>query len=823
MTTELKRFEGAYATMTVAVYEPLILQWWSGLGIWMLADAAVQRAYSLKATSRTAMTSHKILKREPLPANLSRHLEEEGFGRPPAGREIRSLRRDMRATERAFPLSSRFPSLDFGENAVWVGGGMDVFGPAEGPGKGILDRAPAIPVLTGVGAKPTRGDFDVIGTRDRLVKNILDDLKDRSQPIPGKELKALILEAAEARLADFGYKAGTLLLPTVDIEYHEALSPIGVAHFYRQLYFYLDEGVGPLEQAFTIAPAETLEVVYETIRRQIHEEVTEVGSETVSETAVETKNLDEVSDKVSSMIQRDTSAAMSTNATFGASGSIGVWQASASASIGANASLASSTQRSTELASRRLKETTKRASERITKTFRLRVRDVQDITTTNLTRRIIKNDSANPVSYGLRRVFNRVKVKVQDLGPALVWQLYLRNPGAGLARSRFVHFIEAQPVSTPAAPPAIRPRPTGGTDTGTTSSALAWDDTRQTYYVTIVVRTGSDRRITALSIDSISDLEGGGKEDWAPSAKNDVQWDQSWDAGTNTFTVKVGILEGDAASVSVNYTYVYEPGDSVIAAWEAEKAAAEQQFRQAEAEAREKALREQFERDKALITEKSKIRPRPANDLRREERYEIMNRLVSHLMARGAAAQTPSPLEIEYFHRYFDLEAMFVYTHPSWWRPRYSPVTTGLGRPAYEITAESEPAPMGSSLGWILQLDGDTRRNEFINSPWVRVCLPIRTAREREALAWLAAHVEGEIGYDPKVDPLKSLLRDVETIRSNQRALGIDGPEYVTVSSTVGAPPGPLKPENVYPIVDEFDVTLPTEGFVYDALTVKIP
>jgi hypothetical protein len=146
------------------------------------------------------------------------------------------------------------------------------------------------------------------------------------------------------------------------------------------------------------------------------------------------------------------------------------------------------------------------------------------------------------------------------------------------------------------------------------------------------------------------------------------------------------------------------------------------------------ALDAQFQREKTLITERSKIRTRPPADLRREERYEIMNRMVSYLFARGADRSDPSPLEIEYFHRYMDINGMFIYTHPSWWKPRYAPVSTSLRRPSYQITADSEPARMGSSLGWMIQLDGDTRRNEFLNSPWVRICVPIRAGREREAI-----------------------------------------------------------------------------------------
>ena len=204
--------------------------------------------------------------------------------------------------------------------------------------------------------------------------------------------------------------------------------------------------------------------------------------------------------------------------------------------------------------------------------------------------------------------------------------------------------------------------------------------------------------------------------------------------------------------------------------------------------------------------------------------------MVSHLFKpKGAKSPgAPVPLEIELFHRYFDLDAMFVFVHPSWWVPRYAGSGTGFDRPDYEITADSEPAKMGRSIGWAIQLDGDTRRNEFINSPWVRTCLPIRPGREREALEWLAAHIEGDIGYDATRNPIKGLITAIEGIRSNQQKVLGTGPDYVdattvVVSSTTGAPTGPLKPSDVYPVVDEFEVTVPSEGFVYDALVVKIP
>ena len=193
--------------------------------------------------------------------------------------------------------------------------------------------------------------------------------------------------------------------------------------------------------------------------------------------------------------------------------------------------------------------------------------------------------------------------------------------------------------------------------------------------------------------------------------------------------------------------------------------------------------------------------------------------MVSHLFGRGDSPSEPTPLEIESFHRFFDIDGIFVYNHPSWWRPRYAS-KVGFDRPAYEITAESEPAPLGSSLGWIIQLDGDRRRNEFLNSPWVRICTPMRPGREREAIQWLARHVEGDVGFNTGAGPLKELLDQIEAYRAREGKLGLNGADYVKVDSTPGAPADPATPEGVYPVIEEFDVTMPTDGFVYDELTV---
>jgi hypothetical protein len=108
----------------------------------------------------------------------------------------------------------------------------------------------------------------------------------------------------------------------------------------------------------------------------------------------------------------------------------------------------------------------------------------------------------------------------------------------------------------------------------------------------------------------------------------------------------------------------------------------------------------------------------------------------------------------------------------------------GQGRPNYLITEDSEPARMGSSLGWLLQLDGDTHRNAFLNSPWVKAVIPIRPGKELAALNWLRlAHVEGEEGLKAKyagpaddldLDPNATIEDAIKALANKIKALGED-------------------------------------------------
>ena len=371
MTTEMKRFTEAYATMTVAAYEPLILHWISLIGIKFVSNAVAYRLPKAQAVNFDGKTPAALVLgktvAKALPTKINYQFANQDLQVP--------IDIHGRAIDPA-----TVTKLDVGgyPNAVAVGkdvylNGLSETDPAARPiqrrGFGLLSRfvsnvgsftqgLKTIPISVSGRLGTQQPGFDFIGTRDTIQQNLV------------KAAREWVLEPATKdfmQLMTAGTNVAGIKLPHMwpGVSAFTRRCRRSASHIiYRQLYFNKEEGVGPIEEAFTVAPLETLEVIYQTVRKQIHEEILEQGLEVVSESAVEEKNLDEVSDKVSSMVQQDVSASMSANA----SGGIGVWQVGASAS----ASFGVSSQRSREYSTRRLKEVTKRASERITKSFSIK-------------------------------------------------------------------------------------------------------------------------------------------------------------------------------------------------------------------------------------------------------------------------------------------------------------------------------------------------------------------------------------------------------------------------------------------------------------------
>lgn len=245
----------------------------------------------------------------------------------------------------------------------------------------------------------------------------------------------------------------------------------------------------------------------------------------------------------------------------------------------------------------------------------------------------------------------------------------------------------------------------------------------------------------------------------------------------------------------------------------------------------------------------SKIAPRRYEDLRQEERVAVFRRLVRSLAPgqpqddemtlSGRRFSYPEMSDAtrhawsEVLNRMFDLEKMLYFVAPEWWKPRaHSQLAMGSeeplldadgnavldanhnvvmqsvrhtpvpdrnlvswggggedGRPNYLLTENAAPARLGSSLGWLLQLDGDAMRNAFLNAPWVKAVVPIRPGAELDAIAWLKAVAEGAEGLTPALESeLRALA--IKIADKHRKAVAVaDMPDPTEPDRTVAATP----------------------------------
>lgn len=250
----------------------------------------------------------------------------------------------------------------------------------------------------------------------------------------------------------------------------------------------------------------------------------------------------------------------------------------------------------------------------------------------------------------------------------------------------------------------------------------------------------------------------------------------------------------------------------VILHWSPTDAANEIIRQENEANLKNLKEREKTEYEKAYVetvrervTMASKIATRKSEELREEERIVVYRKLIQEMLMRDVPLPDDKTRHVvaELINSIFDVDKMLYFVAPEWWRPRLhrskqqvqptppqevatfpvtgtasvmqkglykklafvntsahsnvlSANTVGWGginedyRDNYFITDESEPAKLGSSLGWLLQLDGDNRRNAFLNAPWVKAVIPIRPGKEEAALNWLKG-VEGMNGITDDV------------------------------------------------------------------------
>ena len=566
-----------------------------------------------------------------------------------------------------------------------------------------------------------------------------------------------------------------------------ALSPVGFVHLFRQYFFDLGSFLGEPVEHVWLAPGTTIELIEVSTRKIMIERTEESSQETTARSEESTSVKDEISDAVKSENGSSTKLGVTVTNTV----KYPVYEGTATASYGAE-----STRKDTrETSHKQNREQTEKLSSEIKRNYKSVFRTVTETTDTRSRRYVLQNTSLNLINYELRRKMRRVGVQLQDLGTQLCWQVFVDNAGAKLGLAELVHFAESPDLSNLKGP-EIGPPPTKipkrvsvpipfqplpgtphddkGADYGKTKQQGA-------------IYTGNRTNTTDEDEEDKEVVMGPFTFKFDPPQRNYELGDirlvgpqgnkqaisrqpNIIDKATGSFSLILDHVNfGGDPSLLFDVDLVWDPLNAAKVEYDAAAAEAKKKYDAEVSRLRKKSFMESV---RQRIKDASNIKSRPSWDLREEERTIIYRELIAKLMLDSwdiATKQDPkdgennarlSHVRSEVIRAIFDVDAMLYFVAPEWWMPRRRSqlkLNVNVGDSSinltdndvvkwddiekrddnYKITEDSTVAKIGSSLGWLLQLDGDNLRNAFLNAPWVKAVIPIRRGREKAALNWL--------------------------------------------------------------------------------------
>jgi len=556
------------------------------------------------------------------------------------------------------------------------------------------------------------------------------------------------------------------------------LSPIGVVHLFREYFFEFDTFLGPPTGHIWLSPGSTVELIEISTRKNIIERTIETAFETITKTEKSETTQDELSEAVKENNKDDLGLGVNVtgNQKWGVSG-IGEGSASASSSF----DLKNTQEKAREQTHKRMRQQTEKLSTEIRSSYKSTFKTVTETTDTSSKRYLLANNTADLINYELRRKMRQVGVQVQDIGSYLCWHTYVDDPGSQLGVAKLLHMAKQPDTAAIPLPEVIVPMksfvqeivvtiPFVGKDT---------DDNDQAY------TNGSETEVAGM-FDETEHIESNfPQEVMCELANHKLAHVELDPAGADAqLSVLNGLIENVTGTAKYKFTihldYVhFHERDSIpvkvkltwepeqnLAAIKAANDARQNEYTEKVRQAGEKAF---FESARERVKLASRIEPRPYEDLREEERVVVYRVLIQSMLMKGIKFPDEATRHAvaELINSIFDVNKMLYFVAPEWWRPRLHRSTQSLGsgiitgentvgwggineagRDNYYVTEESARAKLGSSLGWLLQLDGDNLRNAFLNAPWVKAVIPIRPGKERAAINWLK-QVEGMNGIGP--------------------------------------------------------------------------
>jgi hypothetical protein len=578
-----------------------------------------------------------------------------------------------------------------------------------------------------------------------------------------------------------------LFRPQQDIQ-DVSLSPLGIVHLFRQFFFEFDTFLGTPASHVWLSPGSSVELIETSTRKTTTERTVETAYETVVKTERSTTEQDDVSEAIKQENRDDTKIGFSTTATQ----SWGTGSATATGSL----NLDSTQMTAREDTHKRMRQQTEKLSTEIRQSYKSTFRTVTEVTDVSSKRYLLANTTPHLINYELRRKMRQVGVQVQDIGTYLCWQAYVDEPGATLGLANLVHI--AQPTDLVPQPNVNEiPLPPSPITKGF-ELPVVWDfkDRKRNHFDPPYIPLGT--LTLPFQVDPGYEIVRPPQDRVAIHQRSGHGEDFSgvWAfAGTlvGNDRIEIGVVAGPKGldwDERVDFVVNGELTLQLTAAKRQEIETANAKIvsdRLAATRAQQRASEEAFHKAaKERIEQAAAIEPRKFEELREEERTVVYRALIRELMTdqfytlpAGEDNDEIRHVLSELLNSIFDIDKMLYFVAPEWWKPRthYSQFlgkspgkSPGLGKAKpshgalgndlvvnwsnsevrpdnYYITNTSEPAKLGSSLGWLLQLDGDNHRNAFLNAPWVKTVIPIRPGKEQIAINWLTqVNVEGADG-----------------------------------------------------------------------------
>ena len=687
------------------------------------------------------------------------------------------------------------------------------------------------------------------------------------------------------------------------------LSPIGVVHLFRQYFFELDSFLGTPEEHVWLSPGSSVELIETHTRRTIVEKTLETALEIMTSSEKTTTQQDELSEAVKEDNSQDVKFGASVTASYAsvqATSSFDYDSSQKEARETTHKRMRQQTEKLSTQIRRNFKSTFKTTTEvtDVSSTRHVLANTTDKLINYEL-RRKMRQVSVQVQDIGTFLCWQcYVDDPGRDLGLAKL--VHIAKPAEldGIPHPEELQllqpFTEEKTVSIPFVS-------ADGTDADNEGEAyengvevdkddFLWIDGDeehiQTTFTQTVYAPKVDYVLTSVSCST------------AASARLSIpNMDLSGNPATFDLHLDYVDFKGQP-TIEVALTLHWSPTKEANEAIKQKNSDNQESFKARERAEYEKAY---VEGVKDRVTLASKIATRNSEDLREEERIVVYRRLIQDMLMQGVPLPDDRTRHAvaEVIDSMFDIDKMLYFVAPEWWRPRLhrshqqipersdpstnpfatvaDPVvrkglskwwhgvmsidqpslldssTVGWGgltdetRDNYFITDESEPARFGSSLGWLLQLDGDNMRNAFLNAPWVKAVIPIRPGREEAAINWLKG-VEGMNGitddviYHPSnpderdlngdptdgqkmIDVLMNLGRKVRAKYENGIKNGsypdpndVTDPALVDDENTVTATPiDRVYEHGFFPLKGGFRANVGTEYEIFDQWTEVLP